>query len=72
MTASRFGVLLDNAKALSVGTFPVAASSNIVQYNQTGVGTAGNCAGSGVMHTRWFKNIRNVVNPSGIPVYPTP
>ena len=72
MTASRFGILLDNAKALSVGTFPVAASSNIVQYNQTGVGTAGNCAGSGVMHTRWFKNIRNVVNPSGIPVYPTP
>lgn len=72
MTASRFGVLLDNAKGLSVGAYPNAASSNIVQYNQVGVATSGNCAGSGVMHTRWFNNVRNVVNPSAIPVYPTP
>jgi hypothetical protein len=71
MTASRFGILLDNAKSLSVGSLPNPATTNIVQYNQIGLGTSGNTTGSGVMHTRWFRNVTTVVNPSGVAIAPT-
>lgn len=70
MTASRFGILLDNAQSLSVGSLSNAATTNLVQYNQVGLGTAGNCAGTGVMYTRWFRNITTVVNPARVAVYP--
>lgn len=71
MTASRFGILLDNARSLSVGSLPNPATTNIVQYNQIGLGTSGNTTGSGVMHTRWFRNVTTVVNPSGVAIAPT-
>jgi len=71
MTASRFGILLDNAKSLAVGALANPATTNLVQYNQIGLGTAGNTTGTGVMHTRWFRNVTNVVNPSGVAISPT-
>ena len=71
MTASRYGILLDNAKSLSVGALANPATTNLVQYNQIGLGTAGNTAGTGVMHTRWFRNVTNVVNPSGVAISPS-
>lgn len=70
MTASRFGILLDGAQSLSVGALANQATTNIVQYNQVGLGTAGNTAGSGVMFTRWFRNVRDVVNPSRVAIFP--
>jgi hypothetical protein len=70
MTASRFGILLDGAQALSVGALANEATTNIVQYNQVGLGTTGNTTGSGVMFTRWYRNVRDVVNPSKVAIYP--
>lgn len=70
MTASRFGILLENAQSLSVGALANPATTNLVQYNEVGLGTSGNTTGTGVMHTRWFRNVRDVVNPSQVAIYP--
>ena len=70
MTASRFGILLDGAQALSVGALANEATTNLVQYNQVGLGTSGNTTGTGVMFTRWFRNVRDVVNPSKVAIFP--
>lgn len=70
MTASRFGILLDNAQSLAVGSLANAATSNIVQYNQVGLATVGTTTGSGVMHTRWYNNVRTAVNTARTAVYP--
>jgi len=71
LTASVNGAVLDSARSFLFGIANNASLGNLVQYNQTGVRAVGNCTGSGVCYTTWFKNIRKVVNNSvGLIVFP--
>ena len=72
ITASQYGVLLDNAKSMFVGFLNTPSTGNIIQYNQVGLYTVGNCAGTGVMNTTWFNNIRKVINGAAIAISPAP
>lgn len=72
ITASQYGVLLDSAKSMFVGFLNTPTTGNIIQYNQVGLYTVGNCAGTGVMNTTWFNNIRKVINGAAIAISPAP
>lgn len=72
ITASQYGVLLDNAKSMFVGFLNTPTTGNIIQYNQVGLYTVGNCSGTGVMNTTWFNNIRKVINGALIAISPAP
>ncbi|MFM8735168.1 MAG: beta strand repeat-containing protein [Pirellulales bacterium] len=71
-TASQYGILLDSAKNMFVGFLNTPTTGNIVQYNQVGLFTIGNCAGTGVMNTTWFNNVRKVINAAQIAISPAP
>lgn len=71
-TASQYGILLDSAKNLFVGFLNTPSTGNIVQYNQVGLFTIGNCAGTGVMNTTWFNNVRKTINAAQIAISPAP
>jgi len=71
LTASKNGAVLINATSFLFGVANNAALGNIVQYNQVGVLAMGNCTGSGVCYTTWFKNVRNLKNTAtGLIVFP--
>ena len=71
LTASVNGAVLDSARSFLFGIANNASLGNLVQYNQTGVRAVGNCTGSGVCYTTWFRNVRKVVNKSvGLIVFP--
>ena len=71
LTASKNGAVLINATNFLFGVANNAALGNIVQYNQVGVLAMGNCTGSGVCYTTWFKNVRNLKNTAtGLIVFP--
>jgi len=71
LTASTNGAVLSNARNLLFGVPNNAAFGNIVQYNRVGMLAVGNCTGSGVRSTTWFKNIRNLQNnATGLVVSP--
>lgn len=71
-TASQYGILLDSAKGLFVGFLNTPTTGNIVQYNQVGLFTIGDCTGTGVMNTTWFNNVRKVANAARVAISPTP
>jgi hypothetical protein len=71
-TASQYGILLDSAKGLFVGFLNTPTTGNIVQYNQVGLFTIGDCTGTGVMNTTWFNNVRKVANAARVAISPAP
>jgi hypothetical protein len=71
LTASTNGAVLSSAQSLLFGVANNAALGNIVQYNKVGMVALGNCAGTGVCHTTWFKNVRKIRNTAtGLIVFP--
>jgi len=73
LTASTNGALLNSVKNLLFGIANNAALGNTVQYNKVGVNAIGNCAGSGVCYTTWFRNAKKLQNGAvGLVVFPKP
>lgn len=70
ITASQYGILLDNARNLFVGFLYNASVGNLVQYNQIGLFSVGNNAGTGVTYTTWFRNIRQQFNAGNVFIFP--
>lgn len=60
LTASTNGVVLNSVKKFLFGIATIPSLGNIVQYNRVGMVAVGNCAGSGVCNTTWFKNVVKV------------
>lgn len=70
ITASRNGIVIDNATNLFVGFLPNPSVGNLVQYNQVGLFTTGTNTGTGVMNTTWFRNIRRTRNAGNVAISP--
>ena len=70
MTASRNGIVIDNATNLFVGFLPNPSVGNLVQYNQVGLFTTGTNTGTGVMNTTWFRNVRRTRNAGNVAISP--
>jgi hypothetical protein len=71
IASSQYGIALVNARTLLVGATTNAALGNLIQYNKTGLFAAGNCAGSSVVYTTWYGNVRKVTNSAtGLLVFP--
>ena len=71
LSGSRNGVILNGAQNLGFGVRSNAALANLVQYNKTGLTAVGNCVGSGIYNTAWYRNAARVVNRStGLSVSP--
>ncbi len=71
IASSQYGIALVNARTLLVGATTNAALANLIQYNKVGLFAAGNCAGSSVVYTTWYGNVRRVSNSAtGLLVFP--
>ena len=70
MTASQYGIVLDSAQNLFVGFLYKPSLGNLVQYNQIGLFTSGNNAGTGVTYTNWFRNVRRQINSGRVFIFP--
>lgn len=70
ITASQYGIVLDGAQNLFVGFLYNPSLGNLVQYNQVGLLTTGNNAGTGVTYTTWFRNVRRQNNAGGVFIFP--
>ena len=70
MTASQYGIVLDSAQNLFVGFLYNPALGNLVQYNQIGLFTTGNNAGTGVTYTNFFRNVRRQINAGRVFIFP--
>ncbi|NDC63440.1 MAG: hypothetical protein EBZ59_05515 [Planctomycetia bacterium] len=71
LSGSLNGVILNGAQNFNFGVRGNAAMANLVQYNRTGLTAVGNCIGSGVYNTAWYRNAARVVNRSvGLSVSP--
>ena len=70
MTASQYGIVLDSAQNLFVGFLYNPSLGNLVQYNQIGLFTTGNNAGTGVTYTNFFRNVRRQINAGRVFIFP--
>ncbi len=70
ITASQYGILLDAAQSMFVGFLYDPSLGNLVQYNQIGLFTLGNNAGTGVTYTTWFNNVRRDQNAGDVFIFP--
>lgn len=70
ITASRNGIVIDNATNLFVGFLNNTSVGNLVQYNQLGLFTTGTNTGTGVMNTTWFRNVRKTRNAGNVAISP--
>ncbi len=70
ITASQYGIVLDNARNLFVGFLYNPAVGNLVQYNQVGLFSTGVNTGTGVTYTNWFRNVRRQANGGNVFIFP--